>query len=85
VPSRLPHGRHRRPVPGRCAPLHFLPHDRARGADSAGASRPHRGTDLRMRRLPGGLPLESLRRPERVSAFLPKEPLASMDLAGFSG
>ena len=47
------------------APLHFLPDDRTRRCDSAGASPADRQPHLRLRRLPAGVPLEQVRRRSR--------------------
>ena len=54
------------PAPDRCAALHLLSDDRACRADPARISRGDRQPHLRLRRLPGGLPVEPLRqRPPR--------------------
>ena len=45
----------------RCAALHLLPHDRAQGTDPARAAPRHRQSHLRLRRLPGGVPVEQVR------------------------
>ncbi len=74
LPRRLPDQRLPGPLPARCAALHLLPHDRARGARSrsraeAAARQPH----LRLRRLPRRLPLEQVRAGAREAAFMPRE------------
>ena len=58
-------------APDRCAALHLLPHDRACGADPGGISRGDRQPHLRLRRLPGGVPVEPLRRRRRGQPRLP--------------
>ena len=83
LPGRLPDRRLPRALPARCAALHQLPDDRAQGADPGrvpqGARQPH----LRLRRLPGGLPVEQVRRRPRSAnrAFLPRAELAAPRLA----
>src|SRR5207247_8845268 len=55
--------RDRRALPARRAALHILSHDRARRRDPAGPAAARRRLDLRLRRVPGGLPVEPLRAP----------------------
>ena len=50
-----------RALPARRAALHFLPHDRAQGADRARAAPADGQPHLRLRRLPRGLSLEQVR------------------------
>ncbi len=64
VPRHLPDRCLSRPVPDRCAALHFLSHHREQGADPARIPGTDRQSDLWLRRLPGRLPLEQIR-PER--------------------
>ena len=52
LPGALPIGR---------PPLHFLPHDRKQGTNSARVSGGHWQPNLWLRRLPGRLPLEQIR------------------------
>ena len=63
LPAGLPDRRHRRALPARCAPLHLLSDHRAQGRDPARVPPRHRQPDLRLRRLPAGLPLEQVRAP----------------------
>ena len=58
----LPDRRDRRAGADRCAGLHFLSDDRAFGPDPAPISRGDGQPHLRLRRLPGGVPVEPLRR-----------------------
>ena len=61
-----------RALPARCAPLHFLPDDRAQGADRAGVPRRDRQPHLRLRRLPRGLPVEQVRPRRRARRSSPR-------------
>ena len=62
---RLPHGRHRGRPHGGCAPLHLLPHHRAEGPHSPRVAGAHGRPGVRVRRVPGGVPLEPRRPPGR--------------------
>ncbi len=60
LPRRLPDRRLSRALPlGRHA-LHLVPHHRAQGAHRARIPRRHRQPHLRLRRLPGGMPVEQV-------------------------
>ena len=59
--AHLPDRRLPRALPPRCAALHLLPHDRARGPDPGGVPRADGQPHLRLRRLPRRLPLEQVR------------------------
>ena len=61
LPRRLPDQRLSRALPARCAPLHLLPHHRAQGPDPARVPQGDRQPHLRLRRLPGRLPVEQVR------------------------
>ncbi len=61
LPRYLPDEGISSPVSARCAPMHFLSHDRAQRTDSARIARRDRQPHLWLRRLPGGLPLEQVR------------------------
>ena len=61
VSRHLPDRRLPRALPARCEALHLLPHHRAQGPHRAGIPRGHGQQDLRLRRLPGGLPVEQVR------------------------
>ena len=56
---RLSDGRDRRTLPSRRTEVHLLSNDRAPRADSARAAHVDRPADLRLRHLPGRLPLQS--------------------------
>ena len=58
---RVPDARHRRALPGRRAALHLVPDHRAARTDPARAAAAGRRLDLRLRPVPGGLPVEPLR------------------------
>ena len=58
LPGRVPHGGLRRPVRAGRPALHRVPDDRAPGADPGRAQARRRQLDLRLRRVPGRLPLE---------------------------
>ena len=62
LPRRLPDAGVSRALPARCAALHQLSDDRARRAGRRGAAAAHGQPDLRLRRLPRGLPVEQVRR-----------------------
>ena len=80
---RLPDRRLSRALPARCAALHLVPDDRAQRADPARIPRGDRQPHLRLRRLPGGVPVEQVRRqrPRANRAFLPRAELAAPRLA----
>ena len=61
LPRRLSDRRIPGAVPARCPPLHFVPDDRAQGADRSRTAAADRQSHLRMRRLPGGVPVEQVR------------------------
>ena len=61
LPRRLPDGRLSGTLPARRAALRQLPDHRAQGADPARAAAADGQPDLRLRRLPGRLPLEQVR------------------------
>ena len=61
VSRRLPHRRARRALRPRRAPLHLLPHHRAARQHPRRVARAHGLASLRLRHLPGRLPLESRR------------------------
>jgi len=65
LPRRLPHQRVSGAVSARRAALHLLPHHRAQGAHRPRAPTADGKPDLRLRRLPGGLPLEQVRERRR--------------------
>ena len=65
----LPDPGDRRAVPPRCAPLHLLPHHRARRRDRRGTAPADRQPHLRLRRLPAGVPLEQVRQAHRRAGF----------------
>ena len=73
----------RRPPPDRCAQVHFLPHHRASRADPGAVSRSDRQPHLWLRRLPGRLPVEPLRRhgPGATAPSFPREDLQAPRLA----
>jgi hypothetical protein len=58
LPRCVPDPCVRRGTQARCAKVHQLTHDRARGTDRSRAPRGRRGLALRLRRLPRGLPLQ---------------------------
>ena len=62
VPRRVPDRRVRRRLRARRAPLHLVPDDRASRRDPARAARVDRHVGVRLRRLPGGLPVQRGRR-----------------------
>ena len=62
LPRRLPDGRLRRPWRPRSAPLHQLPDDRAPRCRPRRPRRPHGRAHRRLRRVPGGLPVQRQRR-----------------------
>jgi hypothetical protein len=61
LPRCVPDACDRRSLPGRCRALHLVPDDRACGRDPARAAAGDRRLDLRLRRVPGGVPVEPLR------------------------
>ena len=65
LPRRVPHGRVRRPLRAGRPALHLVPHDRAPGADSRRAQVRRGRVDVRLRRMPDGLPLERPRPRDR--------------------
>ena len=61
MPDGVPDRRLFRALSPRCDALHLLSHDRARRPDPARATAEDGQSDLRLRRLPRGLPVEPLR------------------------
>ena len=61
LPRCLPDGGVSRTLSTRCAPLHLLSHHRAQGTDPPRTARRNRQPHLRLRRLPGGVPVEQVR------------------------
>ena len=61
LPPGMPHRRAPRPAPARRPTLPVLPHHRTPRPDSPRSSRPPVALHLRLRPLPGSLPLEPLR------------------------
>ena len=62
MPGPVPDERPQRRLPARAAPVHLLPHDRASGSDPDRTAPQAGQLDLRLRYLPGGLPVERRRR-----------------------
>ena len=92
LPRRLPDRGVSGALPARCPALHQLPDDRARRAGGRGAAAAARQPHLRLRRLPGGLPVEQVRGARRgrrgtaarAELEAPRlEELAALDDAGF--
>ena len=61
LPRRLPDRGIPRALPARCPALHLLSHHRAQGPDRARAAAADGQPHLRLRRLPGGVPVEQVR------------------------
>ena len=61
LPRHLPDRRLPRPLPARCAALHFLSDHRAQGTHPARAAGGDGQPHLWLRRLPGGVPMEQIR------------------------
>ena len=86
LPRRLPDGRVPGALPARCAALHLLSDDRARRAGRRGAAAGARQPHLRLRRLPGGLPVEQVRGARRARrAYWARAELAAPRLDGPGG
>ncbi len=66
---RLPHAGDRGAVPAGRAAMHLLSHHRAPRPDPRGIPQGDRQPHLRLRRLPAGVPLESLREARRRAGF----------------
>ena len=82
LPRRLPDRCVPRALPARCHALHLLPDDRAPRPDPARAPPADGQPHLRLRRLPGGLPVEPVRpRRRREAKLRPRADLAAPPLA----
>ena len=86
---RVSDARDRRALRARCAPLHLVPHDRARRGHPGGVARGDRQPHLRLRRLPARVPLEPLcasraREADFRAATRPRSRDACVDLFNWS-
>ena len=80
VPRLLPDRRHRRSLRRGCHALPVVPDDRGQGGDPDRGPRVARPPRLRLRHLPGGLPLEcDARAPRRARRGSPWLPRAAFD------